>query len=104
MFESRDMIANISRYSLTEIINIATNHEVIFEQEQDATKDNSTLKSSFSTPPLIESSKEQWMGNKSKRDGEKKPWNCKNCVKEHLLGNMCSSEINPNKIFPFKIK
>lgn len=59
MFESRDMIANISRYSLTEIINTATNHEVIFEQEQDATKDNSTLKSSVSTPPLIESSKEQ---------------------------------------------
>lgn len=93
MFEQRDMIANISRNSLTEIINTATKHDLILEQEKDATKNNSTLKSSVYTPPLIESSKEQCVENhnnpnKSKRDGEKKPWNCKNCVKETSFSNL----------------
>lgn len=76
-FELIGRIAYIPRNSLTEIINIAANRELILEQEETIKKNNFTPKSIVSTPLMIEYSKEKMAENpsnpnKQKRDREKK--------------------------------
>ena len=81
-FELRDRIANIPRINLNDVINAATNHELILEQEKIAKKGSLNPKPGVPTQNVPKAANQQIGNNQNNNNKRKMVWKCKNCGKE----------------------
>lgn len=82
-FELRDRIANDPRNSLNKVINVATNHELILEQEKAAEKGRFTSKTGLLAQNVPKSSTQWIVETPNNSNKWLWQWKCRNYGKEH---------------------